>query len=599
MSGENWIVLGTMIIYLLFMLWIGRRTSHSISDLDSYILAGRNLSWPILALTYLATVASTVQLLGQPGLAYENGFSLYFWEKIMVVTIIIIFVIPLARRLRGLEVSTIPDIALTKFPNSKRIHYILTITQIFWGIFVAALSVFGGSLLVTAVTGIPLSISLLVIVGITLGYTILGGLSAVVVTDAAQWSIIIIGSAIFIPLLYLAVDPFTAFFSQYVGPDGFSLTQAASNTNIEPGFTDIYTLPVAPLTALAFLITSGGLPAVDPSYAQRLLAAKNEREGRKGLYVFAAIYLLIMTLILSVGMYGAGLRPSLENPDQILLVMAQDYLPLFGKALFLTAVAAAAMSTVSSYFNVTAGMIVKNLILEFKPNLSKERQIFWARISTVLAALATLSFAPIASSGLAVAAVAAQIILISAVGPLIYLILFWRRFTEKAAFWGTLITSIATFGLVIVVGGPNAAVLGPGFLGVPVQFWGFLIAAVSFGGLSLLEPYSPQKLSPKFRLLFEDRSQKVGPSKKGLAGVCIMWVLLFVPWGYMKITGEKFVFPFLGGPFAWMTDALLLVVALLVFAVSVYLLSRLVKLLRSNLNHRNIEETDQKQTIGK
>ncbi|GGK03790.1 transporter [Lentibacillus kapialis] len=599
MSLENWIVLATMVAYLLFMLWIGRRTSHSVKDLDSYILAGRNLSWPMLAMTYLATVASTVQLLGQPGLAYENGFSLYFWEKIMVITIIIIFVIPLARRLRGLEVSTIADIALARFPNSKRIHYILTITQIFWGIFVAALSVFGGSLLVTTVTGIPLSISLIVIVGVTLGYTILGGLSAVVVTDSAQWGIIIIGSAIFIPLLYLAVDPFTAFFSQYVGTDGFSLTQAASNTNIEPGFTDIYTLPVAPLTAMAFLITSGGLPAVDPSYAQRLLAAKSEREGRKGLYVFAAIYLLIMTLILSVGMYGAGLRPSLENPDQVLLVMAQDYLPLFGKALFLTAVAAAAMSTVSSYFNVTAGMIVKNIILEFVPNLSKERQIFWARISTVIAALATLSFAPIASSGLAVAAVAAQIILISAIGPLIYLILFWRRFTEKAAFWGTLITSVATFVLVIVVGGPNAAVLGPGLIGVPVQFWGFLIAAISFGSLSFLEPYSSQKLSPKFWSLFEEKSQNVGPSKRGLAGVCIMWLLLFVPWGYMKITGEKFVFPLLGGPFAWVTDALLLIVAILVFAVSVYLLTRLVKFLRKKPHNNNTEEVNYQKTIQK
>src|SRR5699024_12591694 len=88
--------------------------------------------------------------------------------------IIILFTIPLAKRLRGLGVSTIADIALARFPNSKRIHYILTITQVIWGIFVAALSVFGGSLLITSVTAIPLTMSLVVIVGVTLGYTILG-----------------------------------------------------------------------------------------------------------------------------------------------------------------------------------------------------------------------------------------------------------------------------------------------------------------------------------------------------------------------------------------------------------------------------------------
>src|SRR5699024_9081802 len=248
--------------------------------------------------------------------------------------------------------------------------------------------------------------------------------------------------------------------------------------------TDIYTLPVAPLTGIAFLITSGSLPAVDPSYAQRLLAAKSELDGRIGLYVFAIMYLLIMTLILSVGMYGSGLLPNLANPDNVLLEMAQEYLPLFGKALFLTAVAAAAMFTVSSYLNVTAGMIVKNLILELKPNLSTQNQVRWARICTVFVALATLSFAPIASGGLAVAANAAQMILISAVGPLIYLILFWRKLSETAAFWGTVITSILTFILVLAVGGPDAAVLGPGIFGLPVQFWGLIIAAVSFVGLS-------------------------------------------------------------------------------------------------------------------
>lgn len=367
MSTENWLVVATMAVYLLFMLWVGRKASQRVTDLDSYILAGRNLPWYVLAMTYLATVASTVQLLGQPGLAYQQGFSLYFWEKIAVITVIVLLVVPLARRLRSINASTIADLALARFPSSKRLHYVLTFVQIVWGIFVAALSVFGGSLLISAVTGIPLPVSLAIIVGVTVAYTVLGGLSAVVVTDSAQWGIIIIGSAIFLPLLYVAVDPFSSLFSQYLGPDGFSLTQAASGTTLQPGFTDIYTLPIGLLAVIAFLITSGGLPAVDPSYAQRLLAARSNREGRIGLYVFAVIYLVVLLLILSIGMYGAALRSGLENPDRVLLIMAQDYLPLFGEALFLTAVAAAAVSTISSYLNVTSGLIVKNVLTQLVP----------------------------------------------------------------------------------------------------------------------------------------------------------------------------------------------------------------------------------------
>src|SRR5699024_5313102 len=230
MSLEKIVIFITMGIYLLLMLWIGRRSSKKITNLNEYILAGQGLTWPILTMTFLATVGSTVQLLGQSGFSYENGFALFWWEKATFMSVIVLLTIPLAKRLRYLKVSTIADIALSRFPDSKRVHIILTLVQIIWAVFVAALSVFGGSLLVTAVTGIPLGFSLLVIVGVTLIYTIMGGLSAVAITDAVQWCIIIIGSAMFIPLLYLSVDTFTNFFSEYLGADGLSPTKSATDT---------------------------------------------------------------------------------------------------------------------------------------------------------------------------------------------------------------------------------------------------------------------------------------------------------------------------------------------------------------------------------
>lgn len=200
MNAENWIVVGVMGIYLVFMLWVGRRAASKVTDLNSYVLAGRSLPWYVLALTFLATVASPVQLLGQPGFAYQFGWSLYFWEKIVVISAVALLIIPLGRRLRGMGVSSIADIGRARFPDSNRIHYVLTIGQMIWGIFVAALSVFGGSLLISAVTGLPTPVALTIIVGVTLVYTILGGLRAVVLTDAAQWVVIILGVAIFLPI---------------------------------------------------------------------------------------------------------------------------------------------------------------------------------------------------------------------------------------------------------------------------------------------------------------------------------------------------------------------------------------------------------------
>src|SRR5699024_103605 len=130
-------------VYLLFMIWGGRKASDKITNLNDYILAGKGLTWPIILMTFLATIGSSTQILGQPGFAYSNAISLYFWEKATFATTIIIFTLPLTKRLRYMKVTTILDIVFARFPNSKRVHYILTTFQIAWSVFVAALSVFG------------------------------------------------------------------------------------------------------------------------------------------------------------------------------------------------------------------------------------------------------------------------------------------------------------------------------------------------------------------------------------------------------------------------------------------------------------------------
>lgn len=585
MSGENWIVLAVMACYLLFMLWVGRRASHHVADLNSYVLAGRNLPWYVLAMTFLATVASPVQLLGQPGFAYQFGFSLYFWEKIVVISVVVLLIVPLGRRLRGIDAATIADVARARFPGSRRIHYVLTIAQVIWGIFVAALSVFGGSLLITAVTGIPLTVALTVIVGLTVAYTILGGLRAVVVTDAAQWAIIIVGVAVFLPLLYVTVDPFTTLFSAHLGADGFS--PAAGGPSLTAGFTDLYSLPSgigSVLTAAAFLVTSGAMGVADPTFAQRMLAARSDREGRIGAYTFSVMYLLIAVLILTLGMYGRVLLPGLDQPDQVLVLIAQKYLPLFGKALFLTAVAAAAMSTISSYLNVTAGIFVKNIVLDRRPDMPAHRQVLWTRVGTAAVAATALLFAPVASGGLAVAAVAAQIILVGAVGPLIFLILFWRRLTERGAFWGFCLTTVVTFTLILAVGGPDAAVLGPGWFGIPVQFWAFAVAAIGFVGLSLVGRRAVALAPPRFREYFEGRGTPVRPSRLAVGGVCLMWAVLLAPLAYRELLADRtFALPPLGGSLAWMTDATLIGIALAVIAATVVMVRLLITYVRTNL----------------
>ncbi len=586
MDAENWVILLTLVSYLVFMLWIGYRVSRRIRGIDSYILAGRNLPWFVLALTFLATIANTNQVMGQPGFAYENGLSYLFWTNTAALTIGAILLPRIGTRLRGLNLSTITDLAHVRFPGSRRVHYLVLGWQVAWGIFVTALSLFGASLLIEVVTGLNWQLNILIIAAVTIGYTVLGGLRAVVITDSVQWMIIIFATAIFIPLIFFRAGPFSSFFAEYLGPSGFSTTEAAEGTNLFAGFTDIFTLPpeLAYVPSLiAFVLAVSLWVPIDLGFVQRMLAARTADQGRKGAYAYLGLQVFVLLLLVTLGMYGGALVQGLENPDEVIIVLARDTLPLFGAALFVSAVAAAAMSTMSTYLNAGSSVIVKGLVMEIKPDISEGQRLLLTRVFTAVFCLIAVSFAPfISNQGIVAAAVAIQMILVAALSPLILLAVFWRRLTERGAFWGCLVASIVTFALMMYEGGPGVAFASPGPLGVPVLFWGAAAGAVFFVGASLLQPYRPESMTPEFRRVFEGDTPRIPNTDIKVMGA--LWLFLALLAVYKNTLGAGTAFPPLGdGVGGFLTDAFYVTVAVFVFGVSVYMVVRLFGYIREEV----------------
>ncbi|MGE5703405.1 MAG: sodium:solute symporter family protein [Clostridia bacterium] len=582
MSAQSIVILVTIGIYMLFMLWLGNRMSKRLSGLDDYFLAGRNLPWFVLTMTFAATVANTAQLMGQPGFAYSTGFSYVFWSGIASSTIGLLLLPRIGVRLRNLNLSTISDFVYERFPGSNRLAYLVSAWQVVWAVFVTALSLFGASLLVEVITGLSWTIAILIIAVVTVIYTISGGLRAVVVTDAVQMLIIILGVSILFFLLLFKYGFFTSFFSGYLGADGYTLSKAAEGFNLYAGFTDIFKLPPGMdsiLGLLAFIMATSLWIPVDLGFAQRMLAARSMEEGRKGAYAFFGIDYFNNIVLVLIGVYGVIFVPGLTNTDEVVIRMVNETFPIAGAALVVSAVAAAAMSTISTYLNAGSSILVKNFMLKLKPDLAAGRQIFWSKVFTAVICLAALSFGPfISSSGIVAAAIAVQMVLVTSLAPVVILGVFWKRLTEKAAFWGCLVNSIITFILMMAAGGPFAAIGGTGFFGIPVIFWGTIVAIILFGGISLLTTYKPESMSVAFREIFEGKRAKV--SNKDLVFLGSLWAVLFGLVIYHKVTGSTASFPPLSGPFAWMTDTFFILSSLGVSITAIWIIVKVVKFIR-------------------
>lgn len=573
---ENTIIISVILVYVVFLIIVSKWMSSKAKDAEDYTLAGRTLPWFIIAASFMATIANSAQVMGAAAANYAIGFAQLFWTNVIATVVLLLLMPRVGERLRDVECSTFVDLADKRFPNSRRLHFLLIIWSIIWAIFVAAICIFGGALLIENLSGMPWKTAVFLMTLIAVVFTVLGGLKTIAVLDTIQWIIIGIASSIMLPLLYIKHGSFSSFFSKYLGATGYIETGLPEAAPIMPGFLDVFRLPGWGFWSfLAFVLACSLWVPVDLGMIQRFLSARGRGEGMKGTWAYAIIFLPTVLVLMSLGLWGRALFPNLEYPDSVVMHVARDALPLFGTALFMTAIVAAILSTVDAYFNAGSTILTNNIYKYFKPNESDSHYIKISRITTVIMAILTILAAPIIGlEGITITCVAIQMVLCAALTPVVVLSIFWKRFTEKAAFWGCLITTLVCSYSIYVAGGASNAIAGGGLFGIPTLFLGFIVGLPIFIIVSLLEPYDPEKIGPEFRDIFENKAFQYPNADLKVLIPIIAGLAIFAYLGFSKIIPA---WPSLSGFGATITDIFWLFLSAVSFLGTIYIAVKLYK----------------------
>ncbi|MDR1764765.1 MAG: sodium:solute symporter family protein [Lachnospiraceae bacterium] len=564
-------VLVVMALYLVLMLCLGFFFKSKVKTFDDFILGGQNLPWFVISMTMLATLANAQQTLGIAGNTYLFGFSVMIWFFLFVNMFIYPIIVRLGTRYRALNFSTIVDLAEERFKGSARLTVLLSIWQVAWALFSTGICLFGGAVLIQTVFGVSMWAALLIVAVVTVFYCIMGGLNAVVFTDLVQWLIIVVGTAILIPAMYAKYGSFSQYFSSLLGPDGMAPVAGAQ---LWPGFTDLFTVPM-PMIALFAMGIAGSLwIPIDLGFMQRMLAAKNTRHGRLAALMFLVIVTIWATLMVAMGLYARQLFPDIQNTDTAIILVAQAALPSIGVALFVTAIAAAVMSTVSTYLNAGAAILAKNIYKRFvKPQASDGELIRVAQVCVALIAVGALAFAPmVANGGVFATAVTIQMVICASLTPMIIMATLWKRMSERASFWGSIVSGVLMLAIVMKAGGGSAVFTGAGIGPVPAIFIGLAVSIVIYVAGSLATPYDPSKVGQKFLDLFDGKVEleKVKNTDLIVIGVCVVLMAIFTfAKGAEKV---RTAFPPLAGIGGFLTDAYFVLAALAVFVICVVVL---------------------------
>jgi SSS family solute:Na+ symporter len=330
-------------VYALIIISIGIIASRKQNNTDEYFRGARQLPWWAIGLSIVATSFSAASLLGGPGQGYGHGF-LYLQLQLgdligygLVIALFLPFFI-------NLNLTTAYEYLERRFDAKTRSLGSLCVL-----LFVIArlgALLYGASLVVSTVTGIPLYPAIMIVGFISIVYTVAGGITAVVWTDVLQFGMIFLGLGAGIWAAVSGVNGGLGTLWQAAGEAG-KLTMF--NVSWQPD--SIYSLPTA---LLAYGILAFAVAGTNQQSVQRYVSCSDLPSARKAILLgwFSGFVGVAATLLLGVILFGfyslnTGLPEEIVG-DQILPYFIVNQVPVGASGFLVAAIFAAAMSSIDS-----------------------------------------------------------------------------------------------------------------------------------------------------------------------------------------------------------------------------------------------------------
>jgi SSS family solute:Na+ symporter len=360
----------SVVIYFLVLIYVGFHFSKQSKSSDDFFRGGHKIPWWATGMSLFATGASAMSLMAMPAKSYASNWtffaiSIYF---ILALPLSMYFLAPL---LRKLNYATAFEYLEHRFGLSVRIlgSAIFAVGQI--------LGRMGSVLLLPsfaleAIAGIPMEFSVPAMGVVTIAYTYLGGLAAVIWTDTIQGFVMIASVLGCLILVLIKIDMPAPEIWTTLGSQSklhiFDWGMALNTENVLTVF-----LGVAALTLLYI---------GDQNYVQRIQCTRTLADAKKAIATQLGIAVPINVLLFGLGtalflfykQQPAELNPAMKN-DGIFPFFAAQQLPPGVSGLVIAALLAATMSTISSSICSVSNLVVDDFYKRFSRNPSEAKAV--------------------------------------------------------------------------------------------------------------------------------------------------------------------------------------------------------------------------------
>jgi solute:Na+ symporter, SSS family len=483
--------LGILVLYVSTLIVIGifgaRITRKTRED---YFLASRGLGSIAVFMTLFASNITAFTIIGHAGFSYQVGYGAYGyvigWS---------IFITPFTYYLIGYRswllgkrygYATQPQVFGGIF-KSKMVALLFLILLLYYTLPYLVVSVIGGSLALSTVTEglVSYPLSAVIIIGISLVYTIPAGMRGTVWTDIFQGTVFMIVALLILVAVARALGGFSSITEQIARSNPAMLQRSLS-------------AEIAPINWFSFSFTNSIAVIVFPQMFTRILAARSSRNLKRVSLYYPLALAFIFGISTLLGVWGSVAVPGLvgKEADNIVPLLIKEFLTPTWTILGLVVILAIVKSSIDSQLLTVAHLVTDDLLPRFR-RVSSQQAVLWGRILLVVFAAAAYYGAlirPAAILNIAAFAFSGFSVML----PVMIGALYWKRANKYGACAALILPAVML----------HLWYLGvlPGWttFGFMPVFPAFLIAVLALVVVSLLTPDPSGEQKAKTFDLFEE-----------------------------------------------------------------------------------------------
>ncbi len=402
------LIISALYIAVIFIigLWSGIRHQHRTKNNNNaageYFLAGKKLRWPMIGLALFATNISCVHLVSLAQSGFDTGLLNGDFEWMAAFTLILLALFFAPFYIKS-GVATLPDFLEKRYDRASR-DWLAIISVVSAVLIHIAFSLLAGGIVLHTLFGVDMYTSVIVISVITTIYTVVGGLTAVVVTESIQ-TIVLLGGAIIMSFAaYTKMggwEPMVDVLKHTGELNKLSMLRPHGDSSGMPWYAVFLGYPVLGIWYWC----------ADQTIVQRVLGAKDENHARVGPLFCGFIKILPVFIFVMPGLFAYTLAQSghldisalksvvngkeVVNSKGIYTLMITQLIPPGLIGVLVAALLSGLMSQISGALNSISTIVSYDIYKRYKPQATDAKLVSVGKIAAGISLIVSLLMLPL------------------------------------------------------------------------------------------------------------------------------------------------------------------------------------------------------------